>query len=170
MLWLGVGRVPVGLVLMVLLFSWGFVGFITNNIVRPIMPSDWMVGLASLPLALLGSMLTTRTVTRLVATYMPLTETSAKRHEALLGHVGEAMYAIDRSFGMASVRDKTAGTMQVPCRVGDDREPIAKGSPVLLVSYDATDKMYTVIPYELGGDGARKALAAGNVNGKARQI
>ena len=71
---------------------------------------------------------------------------------------------------MASVRDKTAGTMQVPCRVGDDREPIVKGSPVLLVSYDATDKMYTVIPYELGGDGARKALAAGNVNGKARQI
>lgn len=171
MLWLGVGRVPVGLVLMVLLFSWGFVGFITNNILRPVMPREWMVALISLPLALFGSAMATRTVTGLIAKYMPLTETSARRHEALLGLVGEAMYAIDRNFGMASVRDKTAGMMQVPCRVGSDRETIAKGSSVLLVSYDASDRMYTVIPYELGGDGVRnRALAAGNVNGKARQI
>jgi membrane protein implicated in regulation of membrane protease activity len=171
MLWLGVGRVPVGLVLMVLLFTWGIVGFITNNVLRPVMPRDWMVAFVSLPLALFGSAMATRTVTGLIAKYMPLTETSAKRHEALLGQVGEAMYAIDHTFGMASVRDKTAGVMQVPCRVGSDYEMIAKGSSVLLVSYDASDKMYTVIPYELGGDDVRhRALAAGNVNGKARHI
>ena len=51
--------------------------------------------------------------------------------------------------------------------------PIAgpRTAPVLLVGYDAKQNMYTVIPYELGGNGATsKALAAGNGNGKSRQL
>lgn len=185
LLWLGVGRVPLGLALMVLLLSWGFIGFITNNLARPMMPADWMVGLVSVPAALLGSGWITRTIARLIARYMPLMETSAKRHDALLGHVGEAIYAIDRNFGMVSVRDKTAGTMQVPCRLGADHESVAKGEAVLVVGYDAKDGMYTVIPYELtgeltgdlrrklsegSGDARTNALAAGNGNGKLRQL
>jgi hypothetical protein len=158
-----------GLVLMVLLLSWGAIGFMTNNVVRPLVRADWMVSLASLPLALFGSMATTRTVTRVVGKYMPISETSVKRRDQLLGAVGEAIFAIDQNFGMASVRDKGSGMFHVRCRMSADHEPVAKGSAVLLVGYDAKDGLYTVIPYELGGDGA-KALAAGNGNGKARTL
>jgi len=167
MTWLGVGRVPVGLVLMVLLLSWGFIGFITNQLTRPVVPADWMVGLISLPVALFGSGFVTRNVTRFIATYMPLTETSARSRAALIGQVGEAMYEIDRNFGMASVRVHT-GVFHVPCRVGQDGAPIVKGAPVMLVAYDHERGLFTVIPYELGGD-SQRAIAAGNGNGKARQ-
>ncbi len=171
LMWLGVGRVPLGLVLMVLLLTWGAVGFMANNIARPLLPAEWMVGFISLPVALLGSMTITRSVTRLVGKYMPMTETSAKRRDAVLGQVGEAIYAIDDRFGLVSLRDKAHGVSQVPCRTGADCAPIAKGSAVLLVGYDANDRIFTVIPYELGGDSAtRKALTAGNGNGKQRPL
>ena len=97
-------------------------------------------------------------------------ETSVKRRDQLLGAVGEAIFAIDQTFGMASVRDKGSGMFHVRCRVSADHEPLAKGSAVLLVDYDAKDGLYTVIPYELGGDARDKALTAGNGNGKARTL
>jgi hypothetical protein len=158
MLWLGVGRVPVGLVLMILLLTWGAIGFLTNNLTRPLAPADWMTALASLPLAFFGSLWITRGTTRLIGRYMPLTETSARKRKELLGSVGEAIYTIDDKFGLVSLRNGHSGVFQVPCRVGVDRAIIAKGEKVLLVGYDETDGLFTVIPYELGDAAARAAM------------
>jgi hypothetical protein len=95
-------------------------------------------------------------------------ETSARGHAAMIGQIGEAMYQIDQNFGMASVRDRT-GITQLPCRVGVDAKPIPKGSPVMLVGYDHAKGLFTVVPYELGGE-AQPTLVAGKGNGKARQL
>ena len=167
---IGVGRAPVGLVLMILLLTWGCIGFITNNALRPFVPAEWMVALASLPMAAVGSVLTTNSMARLVARYLPSTETSAHKRRDLCGLVGEAMYAITPEFGMAVVRDRHGNRFQVACRVGEDRPPIGKGEPVLLVRFDEKDEAFTVVPYELDreppalgrsmGTGTRKQLAA----------
>lgn len=150
---IGVGRAPVGLVLMILLMTWGCIGFIANNVARPLVPADWMVALGSLPLAALGSVLVTSGIARLVGRYLPSTETSAHKRRDLCGLVGEALYPITPQFGMAVVRDRHGNRFQVACRAGgtaNDEATIAKGEPVLLVRFDEADQTFTVIPYELG--------------------
>ncbi|MBA3272861.1 MAG: DUF1449 family protein [Chthoniobacterales bacterium] len=151
---IGVGRAPLGLVLMILLMTWGFIGFATNNAVRPVMPRDWMVALASLPIAAIGSMALTGGMARMVARFMPTSETSARKRSELCGNVGEALYEISDTFGMVVVRDSQHNRFQVPCRVGQGREAIAKGAQVLLVKYDEADESFIVRPYELNNTAA----------------
>ncbi len=146
---IGVGRAPVGLVLMILLMTWGCIGFVTNNALRPVVSADWMVALASLPLAAVGSVWVTNGIARLVARYLPSTETSAHKRRDLCGLVGEALYGITPEFGMAVVRDRHGNRFQVACRVGQDAAPVDKGNPVLLVRFDETDQKFIVVPYEL---------------------
>jgi hypothetical protein len=157
--WVGVGRVPLSLVLMVLLLTWGFTGFVANQFLRTRLPRTWMIPLVSLPLAALGAASSTRLLTRAMSRLMPTEETYARRRSELLGEVGEAIYAIDERFGMAAVRDDRGNLFQVPCRVEPGRPPVAKGSKVLLVSYDANGNIYHVMPDEGGvlarGDGSR---------------
>src|SRR5690554_5847451 len=46
---LGVGRVPLSLVLMVLVLTWGLIGTIVNRLLWPVLPGEWMLPLASVP-------------------------------------------------------------------------------------------------------------------------
>ena len=139
--WLGVGRVPVSILLMVLLLTWGVAGFIANAAMERHGASAAFV---SLPLAALVSLLMTRLVSSGIARYLPLYETTARRRHELLGSVGEAIFPIDRKFGMASVRDDTGDLYQVACRVEPDAEPIPKGAKVQLVAYNAKSQLFYV--------------------------
>ena len=171
--WLGVGRVPLSLVLMVLLLFWGSIGFIVNVVTRPSLGDGWRVALASLPAAALGTLLLTRAIVLALVRWMPLNETSAKRRHALLGAVGEAIYGIDGNFGLAGVREPGGGDFyQVACRVTDGAPPISKGSRVKLVAYGGPDGSFYVVPYDQenlaitatgaasGGDAAAASKAA----------
>jgi hypothetical protein len=141
--WMGVGRVPVSVVLMVLLLTWGVAGFLTNAFLQE--RGAWAAVL-SIPLAALASVLCTRGVVSAIARYLPLYETTAKRRHALLGCVGEAILPIDQKFGMAGVRDATGDLYQVPCRIEDSSAPIAKGTKVQLVSYNVKQGLFCVRP------------------------
>ena len=143
--WLGVGRVPVSLVLMVLLLTWGVAGFLTN---AALVERGAMAALFSIPIAVIASVLVTHTVTALIARYLPLYETTAQRRHALLGSVGEAIFPIDQKFGMVSVRDQTGDLYQVPCRAIEVGDPIAKGAKVKLVSYNAKESLFYVARQE----------------------
>src|SRR5688572_8911989 len=52
--WLGVGRVPLSILLMVLFLTFGSIGFVTNQLAREWM-SEHLVWLVSLPVAFVGS-------------------------------------------------------------------------------------------------------------------
>ncbi len=146
--WLGVGRVPLSIVLMVLLLFWGSIGFMTNILARPQVGDGWHAALASLPAAALGTLLLTRGVVLAMARWVPMNETSARRKHALLGRVGEALYDIDDKFGLAGVREESGDLYQVPCRIADDVAPIPKGTRVKLVAYGGADGVFYVVPYE----------------------
>lgn len=150
MAWVGVGRMPLSLVLMVLLLTWGFIGFVANQFLRGAVPREWMIPLVSLPAAAFGCVLATRVFTRTVARFMPIEETYARRRNELLGEVGEAIYAIDERFGMAAVRDDRGNLYQVACRAEPGHAPIAKGTKVLLVAHDAKHNIFHVTPDEAG--------------------
>ncbi|HEY8747461.1 MAG TPA: hypothetical protein VIM11_05790, partial [Tepidisphaeraceae bacterium] len=137
--WMGVGRVPVSIVLMVLLLTWGVAGFLSNAALQE---RGQAAALISIPVALILSVLITHTVSAAIGRYLPLYETSARRRHALLGLVGEAMLPIDERFGMVSVRDATGDLYQVACRAQAGSQVIAKGSKVQLVSYNAKESLF----------------------------
>lgn len=143
--WLGLGKVPLSVLLMFLFMTWGVIGFITNNAFAPSVDAAWKVAAFSLPVAAAGSILSTRILVRLMVRFVPLNETTARRRHALLGLTGEALYPIDQRFGVAVLRDERGELFQVPCRVADNGATLAKGSNVKLVAYNAKQKMFIVI-------------------------
>lgn len=136
---LGVGRIPVSLVLMVLGLTWGLVGFGANRVIGGERP--WAV---SLPVAAVSAVVVSNVTAKLVRRYLPLNETYAVPRHNLLGRTGQAIYAIDETFGMATVHDATGTLHQVTCRVAKGHGPIAKGAAVQLSGYSPKDQTFYV--------------------------
>ncbi|HSZ60034.1 MAG TPA: hypothetical protein VK797_30605 [Tepidisphaeraceae bacterium] len=143
--WMGVGRVPVSIVLMVLLLTWGVAGFLTNAFLQE---RGAAAAIMSIPLAALTSIVLTHLVATAVARYLPLYETTARRRHALLGSVGEAILPIDQKFGMVGVRDATGDLYQVPCHTDEPTGVIPKGAKVQLVSYNVKQSLFCVRRHE----------------------
>ena len=137
--WLGVGKVPLSIVLMVFLLTWGGAGLLCNLLLAH---RGAAAAAVSVPMALMAAVLVTHWVSWFIGRFLPLYETTAKRRHALLGAVGTAIFQIDQRFGMASVRDDTGDLYQVPCRT--DGQPVPKGSTVKLVSYNAKQGIFYV--------------------------
>ncbi|MEL7238588.1 MAG: hypothetical protein AAGK78_06975, partial [Planctomycetota bacterium] len=100
----GVGHVPLSILLMVLFFSFGGIGYVLNDLLADAMGVPWMM-LVSLPVAIVGSLGLTIVLGTLLAKYMPMNETSAKRRSALVGRRGIAVFDITTDAGVATVTD-----------------------------------------------------------------
>ena len=146
--WLGVGRVPLSIVLMVLLLSWGAIGFATNVLARDLFADPGRLIMLSLPAALAGSMLVTGGISKAIVKLIPLNETFAHRRHELLGSVGEAVFMIDQAGGVVMVRDEEGNLSQVAARVQEGEGPIAKGNKVRLVAYDGPRKLFFARPHD----------------------
>lgn len=150
--WLGVGRAPVSVIAMVFFLTWGVAGFAVNQILRPSWRgSPQSIAGVSIPLAAIISLALTRIVVALMARYLPMNETTARRRHELLGSIGEAMFPIDERFGMASVREAGGDLFQVPCRLEATRAGlghIPKGARVLLTGYSARQRLFLVVLHD----------------------
>ncbi len=140
--WFGVGKVPITIIVIVLLLVWGAAGFITNSVLRTL--SGWDAARVSIPVALLAGLFISRVVVLFMGRFVPLNETYAKRRGELVGCIGEALYGINQTFGMAMVRDDRGDLHQVACRVASEVPPVAKGAKVKLVAYGAKDRTFFV--------------------------
>ena len=145
LIWLGVGRVPLSILLMVLCLTWGVTGFLFNQSFREHFALPWQVAFVSLPAAALMSLLVTRLVVRSIDRWLPLDETTARRRHDLLGLKGTALYDISDKFGMVTLRDDRGELHQVPCRVADGHDPISKNHDAVLVAYNARENLYKVV-------------------------
>jgi membrane protein implicated in regulation of membrane protease activity len=140
--WLGVGRVPLSLIALVLLLTWGAAGFLTNAILRP--RTDFEAARISIPVAMLASVLITRSLVMLIARFVPLNQNLALRQSDHVGEVGQALFGIDEKFGLVAVRDGRGDLKQLPCRVAAGVEPIPRGAKVKLVAYRADERFFFV--------------------------
>jgi len=138
---LGVGKVPLSIVLTVLLFSWGMIGFVSNFSLWDRLHSELAVVGISIVVAAIGSTM----LTRLVSSAMSL------------GSVGEAILPIDEKFGMAAVRDSYNDLFHVPCRVNAQQATLEKGTKIKLVGYNGKQKIYYVAQYDPAVAGNRTA-------------
>lgn len=147
--WLGLGRVPLTLMLMAMLLGWGLVGFAANRLLWEDMQQRGaaeQLPMISIPVAAVGSLLLTALFAQLMGRWLPLNESYVSRRHELLGLVGEAVLPINREFGMAFVRDERGDGFQVPCRLSKDAQPIDKGAKVRLVGYNGKQKLFYVQP------------------------
>jgi membrane protein implicated in regulation of membrane protease activity len=148
MSWLGIGRVPLSLVLMALLMSWGLFGFATSYYLEKNWDDRTLAPAISIVAAAVGSVIATGLSSRAIARWLPTSESYAGRRHDLLGRIGEAIYQIDDRSGVVSLRDENNDLFHVACRVHGDRTPIGKGTRVRLIAYNGREKAYYVTEHD----------------------
>jgi membrane protein implicated in regulation of membrane protease activity len=140
----GFGKVPLSVLLMVAAFLFGGLGLCTTLALAAVLPQTALRALVSLAVALVGAGVFTGAIARVLARWIPTTETYATTHWELLGTSGVAELDIDPRFGRANVRDLTGSLIKIRCRSYGARIP--KGAEVLVTDYDPEAGVYTVEP------------------------
>ncbi|MEZ4221911.1 MAG: DUF1449 family protein [Polyangiaceae bacterium] len=138
---LGVGKVPLSLLLMTALFLFGGIGLCTSTILSPVLGGN-LAGVVALTGAVVGAAVLTGVVARIVARVLPSTETYAGDELDLVGCTGVALLDIGESFGVAHVADDGGALMKIRCRTYEGR--IEKGAAVLVTELDPESHVFTV--------------------------
>ncbi len=138
---LGVGRVPLSILLMTAAFTFGGVGLVVKALFAAALGPNAAAGVA-LGIALLATPVLTGAAAHWLARLLPSTETYASPMDALVGKTGVATLDISRDFGIAHVTDEDGTQMRIRCRTYDGA--IEAGSPVLVTEYDSDQHEFTV--------------------------
>jgi len=149
---LGIGRVPLSIILMTFCFLWAALGITANIVLGDMLPGITVL-LASLPAAALGSVFGTRALAIGLSKVLPSVETYALKGVELVGFTGEALFKITDDFGRVRVFDQYSTLHDVTALVKPGRPSIKKGSRVLLTRYESEKDLYFARPHpeRLGG-------------------
>ncbi len=140
---LGFGKVPVMMIFMTMALTFGGTGVVCNMFLAPFLKLSSLFALFSVAGAFIGMLALTGTTARLVAKYLPTTETTSTTKSDLVGSTGTLILPTDDKSGLMQV---TVGgdLYQVQCR---SVTPLLKGQTVLVLSYDETSSLYAVEAY-----------------------
>lgn len=134
--WLNVGKLPLLMLIVVFLFSFGLVGLVLQQLIAGIFgrPGPWWL---AAPLAVAAALPFTRLFGRLVARILPGDETTAVSRETLVGRwativTGKAEVG---SAAQARVRDAHGQTHYVMIEPDDAGEVFEEGSQVIIVRH-----------------------------------
>jgi len=154
----GVGKVPLSVLLEILLLTWGFFGWMTNSVLANYIPPFTYVPLLHFPVALgvatILSLLVTKTIAGTVAKLLPSTVTQISKKQDFVGATATVISGeVTEKFGIAHLRDKHGDLHKLYCRLRPGKEIIKKGEPVMLIAYDKKKKEYIVqkSPLQLTG-------------------
>lgn len=147
---LGVGKAPLLVVMVILLGSIGAIGWTLNSVVQSAFDNNYPAwGLTAVfPLALIaGSFISSRTA-RAIGRALPSVSTTATAAVGLIGRRGTVISPrVDEKYGLVRVRDD-GGTLINVFAISHNAETISGHSEVALVDYDAEKKLYTVAPIQ----------------------
>ncbi len=139
---LNVGRVPLMIVLMSLLGTWGIAGLIANAVFN--VPENLQLVWLSYVVAFLCSFLGTRYISIALSRLFPESE-KAISDVQLLGLRGRVISGqITPTFGTARVQVPDGPELTVSCRVKSDESPPIKGDIVVLIEYDRAKRIFDV--------------------------
>jgi hypothetical protein len=138
---LGVGRVPLGLLVSLDLLLVGGIGLVTSELFAVLLPlrlASWLAVTA----ALLGGPMLGARVGRSVARHVPTFETHGAKRRALVGRYGHTDIEVDARTGRARVRDAGGALHLIRC-VG--RGPaIPAGSAIVVIDLDPQSGVFEV--------------------------
>lgn len=140
--WLGVGRVPLTVVLMMVSFLFGGSGIIFNTILSSFGLPAWIYGPISITLALTAALLLTGVGARLLVRYLPTTESYQVARRDFAGCTGTLLLPASPVEGYAQVKDHEGNVHNIKCRTVQGALP--KGGEIMVVHYDEETATYVV--------------------------
>jgi hypothetical protein len=148
---LGAGKAPLSVLIEVLLVSFGLIGLLVNAVAHDLL-AEWgsIVFPVSLALAVAGSISVTRQVADLIARFAPTDIPTSRRIGEYVGSPGVASSSITRTIGQVRIESPSRTTPDVIVNACVDpdclMDDIARGTEVLVTSYDRTSGIYLVRP------------------------
>jgi membrane protein implicated in regulation of membrane protease activity len=142
---IGLGKAPLLVVLLILFGSIGLLGWTLNSfLTRTFGAYPSMAFVAVLPITIVvGTLISSRSA-RCIGRALPPISTTATRAQALVGRRGTVISPfVDTKYGMVHLRDD-GGTLLNVFAVIQDGEPIRRGSEITLVAYDPLKRVYTI--------------------------
>lgn len=142
---LGVGKAPLLVVILMLFGLIGLIGLALNGGVHSILGfyPGWMFTLV-LPISFSAGGVISSRIARLIGEVIPPISTTASRAQALVGMRGTVISPfVDQKYGQVHLRNE-GGTLITIFAVTASEDPIRRGEEVVLVSYDPSQKFYLV--------------------------
>ncbi|HEU0050949.1 MAG TPA: hypothetical protein VFQ60_02740 [Patescibacteria group bacterium] len=142
---MGIGRVPISILLMIWFLCFGLTGLIVNILLEPI--TSFFV-IFSLLAAFFVTFFFSGKVARGVNRIVPGKETESQTKEDLVGCSGKLTVKTTTEYGIANIEDRLRGIQNVQCRLKDnlDVKELPSGTRVTVVEYDEPNNMFTVEP------------------------
>ena len=137
---LGVGKVPLTILLMSYCFIWGGAGLISLTFLGKV--AVW----PAIGIAAAAAVLVTRHLAAALARLIPSVESYHTPQRQLVGLRGEVLYEVTETSGMVRVRDEQQNLRDVDARVSPGVTGIPAGTSVVLQRYDAATKSFFVKP------------------------
>jgi len=144
---LGIGKVPLMLVLSIFCLIWGATGVAGNQIFARVLRAPALYVWPSMICAFLISYASTSALSQLISRMMPQLETYGTEEELLVGRIARAAYDLGARPGSAFLLDDQQNRIQVRCRTHDG-SVIPGGAELLLLEYDAPSRIFTVAPLQ----------------------
>jgi len=144
---IGLGKAPLFVVLLIFFGAVGVIGWALNALITGVLGDYPGLAFAGvLPASIIGGGLISSRVARFIGRALPPISTTATRAQALVGRRGTVISPfVDEKYGMVRLRD-AGGTLISVFAVQPSGEPIKRGCDVVLVAYDPAKKLYTVAP------------------------
>jgi hypothetical protein len=142
---IGVGRIPLSLVMMSFLFLWGFFGWAANQLFSGLLPSPALFIWPSLAVALVGAGAFTRLLAVRLGRLMPSTESYGASSSELVGRIADVRYALTETTGTVQLYDRYGTMYEVSARVMPGEQPIPSGERVVLWRYDGGAGTYFAV-------------------------
>jgi membrane protein implicated in regulation of membrane protease activity len=161
---LGVGKVPLSIVLQTLFMMFGLVGVSATTLIA------WTTGhlatsylALSVPIALVGGLLLSMATVRAVAHVVPSVSGQAHTRRELVGQSGVVISSkVSAEFGEVRLQDPTGRTLRLVCYTSADEPLIPEGTEVLITDWDRErDRLYVTPVARLLGAGLTEAEGAG---------
>jgi membrane protein implicated in regulation of membrane protease activity len=145
--YIGMGKAPLAVVLLILFGTVGILGWLLNSLVQSVFGTYPGIAFAGvMPIALIVGGFVSSRISRLIGRALPPVSTTAMRAQAFVGRRGTVISPyVDGKYGLVHLRDK-GGTLISVFAVTASPEPIKRGSDVVLVSYDQGKRQYAVAP------------------------
>lgn len=139
---LGIGRVPLSIIMTSFCFIWGFTGWAGNQFFANVLLFPALYFWPSAALALFSAVFGTKLLARGISHVMPSTESYGVSAGELVGKRAEVRYELTEGSGSVFLHDPYGNLLELPCRVREGEAAIPSGSPVILMGYDEREKAY----------------------------
>jgi len=149
--WLGMGKVPISVLLETLTITFGCTGLLINAVASDTIGSSTLAFPVALLTAAVVAPLVTKAAGGLLARIVPADSTTTRTAADFVGEVGTAASVLTHSIGQIRLEATSKYPLTILTARLDTRVPgdVPRGTEVLLVGYDADRNTYIVTPTNL---------------------